>query len=208
MPFYFQYIKPKHINKDELTFFGDQAPNWKSEEGKIFLENLILSDDAKKYAIAESVYFGKSYEDLLRYFSPLLSSILGILSIPKIDYLLKDNKKLDKLNRFKLSVAGSLVFTIVYYFIFKTLADSLSKITIDKFLDDIKDQKYIDGGLEYYYKKQKRNLAFRSFLGENGDSEFKLNGDYNRRFSKRYTISEMIEKLADRYEFSNKDKLK
>ena len=102
-PFYFQYRKPKHLNKDELSFCGDQAPNWNSEDGKTFLENLILSNNAKKYAIAESIYFGKSYEDLLRCFSPLLASLLGVLSIVKIDYLLRDNKKINKSLRFKIS---------------------------------------------------------------------------------------------------------
>lgn len=202
LPFYFDYRKEKHVNRDELTFFGDQAPNWNSEDGKTFLKNLVLSDEAKKYAIAESVFIGKSKEDLFRYLSPFVASVFGALSYFKINYLLRDIRKLSRNSVASLSLIGSLLFSAIYYLFLRRLCEEYSRLVIDDFIRGIKDQRYIDGGFEYYYKKQKRNIAIRKFMGEDGHLDFKPNGDRNFWFSRRYSISEMIEKISEKDEFS------
>lgn len=206
LPFYFDYRKEKHINIDELTFYGDQAPNWNSDQGKSFIKNLVLSDEAKKYAIAESIHVGKSKENLLRCLSPLVASILSVLSYFKFNYLLNDSKKLTKSAKTSLSLFGSLCFCVIYFLLLKKLIDDYSRFVIDEFLRDLKDQNYIGGGFEYYYKKQKRNLAFRHFLGPEGHKDFRANGDFNVRFRRQYPISEMIVKISEKDEFGSAKK--
>lgn len=206
LPFFFDYRSEKNINKDEITFFDDQAPNWKSVEGKEFLKNLVLSEKAKKYAIAEQVAAGQSWENLMKDLNCFVSSLYTLIAYFRIERLLqKKEQSLSATKRFVISSTLAVLIYLGIYLIVRIEAERTTNREIDKFLLNIKDrQEYIDGGIEYYTKWQKRNILQRKFMNEEGKWYFKANGNAIQYLSIRPEISEMIEKLSEIDGFSKK----
>ena len=198
LPFYFDWSKEEQIEKHCLEFFGDQAPNWKSADGKSFLASLILSDKAKKYAMGEKIAIAKSYECLITHLNVLVSALYSVIALFKVEIVLQDNKRFSFNQRYSIALLFSACLFVFFFCVFKSLADQTSNKAVDQYLEECKlNQDYIDGGIEYYTKIQARNLAWRNFLGLNGSSVFKTNGDQVKYLSKRYAVSEMIEKIAE-----------
>lgn len=206
LPFYFDYITEEHVEKNDLAFFDGQMPNWKQENGKLFLKTLVLSEDAKKYAIAENVYLAKSKEQWIRCFNTLASSMFGIVSIIRMEMILKESVKYSRIRRCFYSIIVGILMYMGWSLAFKKFADLYTNKVIDRFLTEIDNQNYIDGGLEFYSKLQQRNQLFSSFLGDVGKKYIKPNGDVKKLFSDRYSITQMIENLSKYDQFAQTQK--
>lgn len=200
LPFYFDYRSVKGISKNEILLFGEYSPNWKSPDGKEFLKNLVLSEKAKKYAIAEQIKRGMAWTNSLFFdVAPFFASIYCSVIYFRQDYHYRMHKKSWRsTQRFAASFAWAAVMFVFSMMLFSRLADLLGNQKVDEFLLQLKgNQEYIDGGLEYYTKMQKRNQINRIFYGDDGRFYFKPNGNAVKYISAEYTITDMIEKLSE-----------
>lgn len=208
LPFYFDYTSVKNIDKHDILLFGEHSPNWKSPDGKEFLKNLVLSEKAKKYAIAEQTRLGTSWTNNWVFnLAPLFAGVYSTLIYVRQEWYYQQNKKawLPGL-RFVAAFGFAMVLYGFSFLLFSRMQDLLCNQQLDKLLEDLKgNQEYIDGGLEFYSKQQKRNQIHRTFFGSDGRFFFKTNGDVIKYFSAKYSVTEMIEKLSriDRFDQSD-----
>ena len=197
LPFYFEYKELEDIDEDEFVFISEQAPNWEREDGKQFLENLVLSENAKKYAIAESIALAHSNENLIRCTYPLLATIFSAVPFIRTDLYLKGTWKVSVAKRRFCSTLFGAWMLLTWFLVFKLFVDQYTKEVIDGFLNGLdKKQDYIDGGIEYHSKNHKRAILLRGFMGDAGKRYFRSNGDPITYFNWKYTYSQMIENLS------------
>ena len=186
LPFYFEYKELEDIDEDEFVFISEQAPNWEREDGKQFLENLVLSENAKKYAIAESIALAYSYENLLRCTYPIFSIIYSTFSFLRMDTILQEKWKVSAaIRRFCSTLFGASIL-LSWLLLFKLGVDEYTKGVINDFINELATkQDYIDGGIEYHSKNHKRAILLR----ESNDGLIAF-------FNMKYTHSQMIENLS------------
>lgn len=158
-------IKQGYLNKRQLE----------SKEAKIFQNAMVLSDNAKRFAIAREVYRGQTNKYLTN--GLILPTFIGI------GYLLSRalNKKLFLFKK-------APIFRGIMYCIMATVSTYTAVLfeDINKYYTDIAlDEKtcklgveYTKGGIELYDNTIKWNLAFRLLAHENwGKDMFNLEGN-------------------------------
>lgn len=198
LPFYFDYNSVKNIDKHEIGLFG-HSPNWKSLDGKEFLKNLVLTEKAKKYAIAEQIRLATSWTNNWVFdLGPLFAGFYASGIYLRQEWYYKTTRKdLSSGIRFCRAFGWAMLLYSVAFLLFYRLEDTFGNREVDKFLEELKgNQDYIDGGIEYYIKQQKRNKIQRTWFGEDGSFFFKANGDVRKWLCAKYSVSEMIEKLS------------
>ena len=208
LPFYFRFNSVKNIDKNEILLFGQHAPNWKSEDGKEFLRNLVLSDKAKKYAIAEQIKRGMAWTNSFFFdVGPFFASIYSALIFFRQDfYYRKFKKSMRPPMRFAAAFGWAAVMYSVSLLLFSRLGELLGNESVKEFLEDIKNrQDYVEGGLEYYCKMQKRNQIMRNFFGTDGSFYYKANGNVVSYLSAANSITDMIEQLSQIDRFDQAD---
>ena len=156
---------------DDMLLTGSQI---ESEHGQMFADSLVMSDKAKKFAMAREIertrqipymthaVFSFSFILLLYNSARIVNKRAGLMTKPPI-------------------MRGFMYLSLLPTFI---LTYCLSKDAYNRQVDREVDRltasigpDYSAGGTEYYSKMMNRNVALREFQGESGKSKFNRHGD-------------------------------
>lgn len=133
--------------------------NDKTESGQMFMESLIFSESAKKYSIARELILTDNLQILFKSVSlPLTLIPMYALGYILISSLPVKPLKIRALAFFLLCNAGIFIWLLV-----RTAIENYYQYDADKNVCNISAE-YILGGIEYYEKLIKRNLALRNIL--------------------------------------------
>ena len=204
IPFTFEMTLPQLIPVVTRIVATDHTVmNWNSEAGHQYLLNVLLSDSAKKFAIAwqcnyVNSYFliGKSFIGVsvfALYFFESKRRQLKLLSKERLakifersqiasDRALGYSKELTDLDKYKiirsyniyLQVGLAVVFITGYHLLYYSYKWYVDKKT-DRETASL-GREYLQGGVEYYEKCLKRNKAERELM-DFGKHYYKENGD-------------------------------
>jgi hypothetical protein len=126
----------------------------KSQEGREYIDSLLLSENAKKFSLARELYVGDSYRPLLQTVTILLSSAASIISSrAHVQFFkLKDCHITQRLPGYAIS---GLFGYGLYLFLSNAVDDFVAKTanTRAKSLGD----NYISGAEEYFRKQATRD---------------------------------------------------
>jgi transmembrane protein 177 len=175
LPYYFSYSKPTDVNINHIKIRSKYDIDWNSKSGKKLLNSFILSDAAKKFAIAREVHFADS---IRLYSQTFFIYVAGFSGYYSANYLTKKNGITNKPFLTLLPIYMIAFFTsYIFYLIIQGIADDYIDHEVD--LRTVKNYQkdYINGGLEYYQKLLERNKALRDLLGEAGLQMFNPEGD-------------------------------
>lgn len=199
LPSYVDYDKEEVESKEFFLPNGEPIKYGTIEDLK-FKENILLSDKAKQYLMAEAVHKAKSAEHLFRLAIAFNAAIMSSLTAIRLDTYFHENKpNLSKNVKLIASIYGGVLIYVVTACLFKRMFDNYANSKVDQFLENAskKNKEYIEGGLEYYEKFQARNRLMYKLLKDEARHYYKPNGDEVKYPSAKYTVSEMVDKLSD-----------
>ncbi|XP_015115904.1 transmembrane protein 177 [Diachasma alloeum] len=173
LPINFTYDSPSSINKNDI-FINNEPVNWNREDARQLLQSLVLSEDAKKYAIGREVLM----TDNSRIMCNSLTS--GVLTGSCYGLASKINTSMNLYARPRL--VRVILYSLTSLFFWGVWA--MQKDTIIRYYESDADEhlaqlgeKYIRGAIEYYEKTLARNKAMRTLIGAQGAKAFNTDGD-------------------------------
>ena len=198
IPFNFSYQKVEDIDPNDITLIGNQSTNWTKAAAQRLLNSLVLSNDAKRYALLREIYSVQSPLILMK--AVILPAVL-VFAVAVGEICARKGFRTQKLNKlwklYALYASVYLVAAFKYFLICDLLQVSHDQRLEVRVIQD-GDLKIIGGGVEYWEKLLQRNLAFRQLLGPDGSSFFAKNGNQLYHLgSHRLPITERAQMLAD-----------
>lgn len=164
-----------------IYIFGNRYP-WNEIEAKLgdrtqqFLNTLVLSEQAKNFAVLRELNESKFPKELLKIFSDILCYGWAY------SYCFAKNRKL----KFNIS-SGARYSIYTKSILIATLATITLRYLLNLWSQNRKDSKTMDlgidmcdGGIEYYTKLIERNRLLRDFV-ENGNELIDENGELKKK---------------------------
>ncbi|XP_057320342.1 transmembrane protein 177 [Microplitis mediator] len=204
IPTNFVYDNVSSIDKDAIVV-NNEPVEWFRPDAKQLLESLVLSDDAKKYAIGREIIMTDN-----KFIYTEAIAVTGIAaayyaSTFKANEILGLLKKPRSLRFFVYSVIGAF-----YWGLWAMQRDVLTRhfeYVSDKKLSEL-NENYVKGGLEFYSKTLQRNMALRSLLGDKGNKVYTLKGNESSFFrekhipntQRKYFFEDLCKKLESNVE--------
>lgn len=172
---------PKNFNYKDIKDFehagvlvNDELVNWITPAGKALEWSLVFSDEAKKFAIARELSHLETGEP----FGYGVFSASVIMTCYVISSTL--NKRLDMFRRARmlrvLMYAGVSLFSYATWILCKDVSCVSTESSVDETVANI-NESYARGGLEFYEKILRRNIALRSLMGQDGEDMFTAHGN-------------------------------
>ncbi|CAL4210563.1 unnamed protein product, partial [Meganyctiphanes norvegica] len=168
------YMDISEQNTQKLFNFGDEEIKWNSTEGQSLKESLILSRDAKKFAIARDLYHLSTGEPFVKG-----AGSAGVLASM---YILASgvNKKQNFYARpVGLRIAWYALVSMFAYTLW-VFGQDFPTCMYEKDADLAAielGETYLKGGLEYYNKILQRNIALHTLMGTEGEKLFTAGGN-------------------------------
>ncbi|GFG35324.1 hypothetical protein Cfor_10320 [Coptotermes formosanus] len=203
IPSNFGYESTLDVDRTNVLVNLDQV-SWGSEAGKNLLQAMVLSEEARKFAIGREIAYAQTpyvYTDSI--FPPLVITSMYAFTT-------NCNKRLDFFKRpFALR---AILYTLIGLFGFGSWAFMKDFTTVyyenqvDKEMCAL-GESYIKGGIEFYSKLLNRNIALRKLMGKKGEKLYTVTGNdqYMLRqlhmpltLRKEYCVSQ-LEKLAKQH---------
>ena len=165
LPFNFTYKTKEDVKTIDLRFVGEHNPyvRWRSEEGQQLIESLVLSDKAKKFAIARHIHLANNLTLFIDCLNVSLSTIVG-LGLAQV--------AIKRIKVFGKSLGPQVVFRglslILGFFVWMKLNqinNYYSGLRADKRTVSLGDD-YLNGAIEYYNKLKIRNASFNKLMRE------------------------------------------
>lgn len=172
IPATFAYNSLEDVDQNKIMV-GSRSVEWGTKTGERLKYSLVLSDKAKKFAIAHEVLMSNTYQMWLKDFYPPLILFLAM----KFSELYKEKFKL----HLQPPVFRGAVYSVIglFGYIVWCLVYDRTNITYEmrttKKLSEMGSD-YVEGGIEYYSKVLERNKALRDLLPE-GSSLFTVTGN-------------------------------
>ncbi|XP_043264716.1 transmembrane protein 177 [Colletes gigas] len=173
IPMHFQYTDVNSVDKDNI-YLMDKPVDWGQRAGTNFLNSLILSDDAKKFAIAQEILKVKGNQ-LLNLAVETLINIGIVIIVYNLLYKGFKISQRKKLVRYSFHIIATMLGSLLYR-ASAVMRNYTFEMKIDEQLAQL-NPKYIEGGKEFYSKLLSRNIALRTLLGETGPKLFTVDGN-------------------------------
>ncbi|XP_015597578.1 transmembrane protein 177 [Cephus cinctus] len=173
LPINFEYTDPALIETSRILI-KQEPVSWSQPAAKSLLESLVLSENAQKYGIAREVLRLQTNEVVATSICAPLTIIATYEACKKINNRFNLHQGPRSLRVILYLVTGSFVASL-----WLTVKDFIT-IRIEKDCDQTIAElgpEYVHGGLEFYDKMMKRNMALRTLLGEEGKKVFTVNGN-------------------------------
>lgn len=172
-----------------------ETVDWSSENGKKLEESLILSEKAKKFAIAEQLYYISSPEVLVKTLITIFIVNLTVLYFHSLKTFFKE-KKITR------GWPIYLVLVITKFALWLILKDGYTC-----YLEDMTDKKiaelgkdYVEGGVEFFEKVLQTNQVLKDFAEEKGKkSEYTLFGNREVIYSFFHNTLDEFENLSSAF---------
>ena len=174
IPASFSYEKPEDVNREKLVVNAKEV-NWSSGAGTQLLESLILSKDAKAFAIAREIGYANTYH---LWADAILKSIFAYAAYATgfgINTKFHTRSTMKTWGRVGMYVAIAGVYSFLYLTISDTYYCNRDN-RIDRKTARL-NAVYARGGVEYYEKTLQRNRALRTLMGASGAKEYTLYGN-------------------------------
>lgn len=188
LPAHFFYDDESSVDKTAIKL-RDESVVWESDEGKMLLKSLVLSENAQIYAIAREIKF----RDTLK---QLIDTIVGVVSVAGTYGLANTlNQKFNLYSKprpfrvFMYCLIGA--FSFGSYALCKDVSQVYYETEIDKKLKE-KNPVFAEGGKEFYNKLITRNIALRKLLGKEGERTYTALGNENYLF--RYKHKPVVDR--------------
>ncbi|XP_046743889.1 transmembrane protein 177 [Diprion similis] len=173
IPLSFNYEELKDIDESTLVLEAKNV-DWKSAEGQNLLSSMLLSEEAKKFAIAQKVWRCQSHEIWMNCIFPMVSTAFAYTIAHRANVLL-DSFHHPPIFRICLYTFVGM-FSIATWAALKDFAAMQYDSECDEELCKL-GKDYIKGGQEYYGKILQRNVALRSLLGDYGAKLYSVKGN-------------------------------
>lgn len=202
IPLNYNFVSISDIDTDSLGRLSEilktQKTTWpQSEAGKNFLQSLILSDDAKKYAFSINVHLTTSIYPLYSYFFPTFIAGLGCL-VFNYTY-----KPLLEMMGPRVYLAYPLVLVAACGFLTKILEFIIYSFVVKVCEKDVMADVYSTfkkGAPEYYEKLIQRNKAMRALM-EDGKKYYNSMGEaVGWSDLESYNLEKRLKKAKERLE--------
>lgn len=176
LPYSFSYQNIADIDTSKIVLTGKKEFDWKSGDGEKLLSSLILSENAKKFAIARELHFINSRYVHIQALAGIICAGIGIACIHRINRssLLHFDKTKQSF-RVLMYIAVGLVLAYLHQESLKVYYKNLH-LSADTKAAGI-GQDYAVGGVEYFTKMLKRNQAVRKLTGYTGAQKYTPWGD-------------------------------
>lgn len=173
LPMSFNYETLEDVGSHKFAkLSGSKSIDWTSTAGRLLKESFVMSDDAKRFAIAEQVYLTNTRHTTMHSIAAC-GATLNIFILAKI---------------FNLRLRGMplLIRSVMYTFI--TIFCGTGYIAIKDLSNYANERESIErasnigpeyrlGAVEYYEKCVVRNKAMRILLAEKGKKNFTAQGN-------------------------------
>lgn len=150
--------------------------DWTSEAGQKLEEALVLPEKVQMFGICREIMMTQTKQLFINSFSPTFI-ILGTYVAAR-----RLNEKMNFYSRplgLRMMVYTlTSIFSTGLYFMCKDVAQVHYETKVDEKLADIGPD-FIEGGIEFYDKLLKRNMALRHFLGKEGEKLYSIKGNEN-----------------------------
>lgn len=173
VPISFKYEDTREFDQTGILV-NNEPVQWRTPEGISLQESLVFSDEAKKFAIARELAHLNTAEPFIN--GLFTSSILFMC------YTISSTVNF-KLNLYaKTRGLRIVLYGLVSAFSYATwiLCKDVSCVSYETSADETAaniNENYAKGGLEYYEKILKRNIALRSLMGEKGEALYTAYGN-------------------------------
>lgn len=198
VPYSFSYEKVADIDLSKIITAGSKDIDKDSVEGRKHLSSLVLSEDAKKFALARELHFSDSKYVHINGLVGILIGGVGVLTAAKMNRSAYLN--IEKTKRsFRILVYATLAFSVIYlqqevlrfYFTKHHLKSDSKAASMGK--------EYAMGGIEYLSKLLRRNEALRKLAGKSGEEMYTPLGDeVSGYFSLNISASLRMKHLIDK----------
>lgn len=175
LPFYFQYDSLKDVKTEEIAVFLDDSVPWTSKNGKKLIDSLVLSENAKKFAIMRQIYFADSHG--LTFHSMNLILTFGVYRAMSkyISSKLKHKQVVPIVPMAIAKLIQVVACASIFFFVRNIIRHGLDAASDLRSLEH--GDEYYEGAIEFYSKTIQRNKAFAFFLGNEGKNYFTPAGD-------------------------------
>ena len=181
MPSNLAFTSPKQIEPNKILI-NNMPLDLSRKESEDLIQSLILSRDAKKFAIAREVL---TYLESNKVVDCIIGSAIFIMSYTVCQWLKEKYDMYKKPLRSRVLVYAAVGFGgIQLYYTQKDFMFKRTEEKVDKKLVQLSPA-YAKGGQEFYSKSLARNIAHRSLLDKNGDKLFDEKGNLVSYFRKK-----------------------
>lgn len=168
----------------DLRFIGEHNPyvRWRSEEGQQLIEALVLSERAKKFAIARHIHLANNLTLFIDCLNVCVSTVVGLGLAQAV---IARTKLLRKNIGFQVVCRGlSLMIGCFVWLKLNQINNYYSGLRADIKTVGLGDH-YLNGAIEYYSKQKARNASFnrlmrdekvKMFFNEDGEVKGLLSG--------------------------------
>ncbi|KAK7072876.1 hypothetical protein SK128_018166 [Halocaridina rubra] len=173
LPISFKYSNFEDFDVTGIVVNNEPVP-WSSPEGKSLQQSLILSDDAKKFAIARELVHIDSSEPILK--GVFTSSVMCMCYI----FASTVNKRLNFYARPRNLRLCFYTLVSCFGYAFWALGNDLTCVSNEASADETVaniSETYARGGLEFYEKILQRNIALRSLIKDRGEALYTAFGN-------------------------------
>ncbi|GAU99215.1 hypothetical protein RvY_10247 [Ramazzottius varieornatus] len=174
LPKTFSYTSVEDVDRSSIKMHRDKSVPWRTEAGEALLNSLILSKEAKKFAIAREVI---AVDSTYIYFKTLALATVFPIGY-KCAVTVNDTFGLFRYPR-KLRVSIYAGWSLLGILVAIGINDA-----VNYFYDKSADKKvaalgytYCKGGVEYHSKRLLRNRALRELLGREGQATYSTEGN-------------------------------
>nr|XP_033335004.1 transmembrane protein 177 [Megalopta genalis] len=185
IPMNYEYESIKDVDK-QMLFIQDKPLDWNKKESHVFLESIILSENAQKYAMAREMM--KILTRDIRY-ETMTHAGIGALAILLFESMLYFVKVFRERRAYQVLMA---LFTYSGAFftwtIIKIENNCNRDIKIDEYLLSL-GSNYVKGANEFYNKLYERNKAVKLIRGDNSKSSTYMH-EYLLRWNRGLSIPE------------------
>lgn len=173
IPINFTYTDKSTVDKESIAI-NNEPVNWNREDSQQLIDSLILSDDAKKYAIAREILMSDGHNLTIQ---SLTSSIIAGTCYGFTAHMNDSLNNWAKPRILRLSFYS--IMAAFFWGLYTMQKDALIRYTesgVDEHLAQL-GPAYVKGGHEFYDKIANRNAALRTLLGPSGQNLYTANGN-------------------------------
>lgn len=175
IPYFFEYKTTDDVEKERLKI-GAQEITWDSDAANSLIDSLVLSNDAKSFAIFREIYAANTNSVLL--FSLFKGGI--VYSTYLTGKLLSHRQEWIYYLKPWARVVFYGVIGVALSLVYIGISDIYSCWN-DKNMDTSAIKQginIINGGIEYYDKQLQRNVALRHLMGGEGPPLYEVTGNF------------------------------
>lgn len=185
LPYNFSYTDPSQLKVEQIRLLGQYRTKRSINAPVIkhLFQSLILSEDAKKFAIAHQLNFLTSSYIFVKSANIFLSILGSFLLAPVVNRRLGYSTLQKRLPRVFGGLACFLAVTVFAGSIIDELLDELYDIrALRRTLKIAPTANYQTGAVEYYSKLINRNKALYELLGDHASQYYTEDGQTKRIF--------------------------